>query len=188
MTNTILNINMRKLLYIIGIIILISCGHISSDADYNLSNKENTGRSSVIINKDTIHSLLSKNIEKVTIEYWDNYYANSYIFEINSNKKGTNVSYWGDPLFTEKSKLTEPVAQNRLISYINMFYIEKKEDIILGANENEPIITENSSLSVTTFKKGKQLSKEHIKIESHIIYHPQFVEFYQFLDSIVKNH
>ncbi|NLN26201.1 MAG: hypothetical protein GX163_11290 [Bacteroidetes bacterium] len=179
---------MRKLLFIIGIIILISCGHISSDANHNLSNKENISKSSVTKNIDTIHSLLSENIEKVTIEYWDNYYANSYIFEINSNKKGTNVSYWGHPLFSEKSTLTELVAQNRLINYINMFYIDKKEDIILGTNENEPIITEKSSLSVTKFKKGKQVSKEYIKIESHIIYHPQFVEFYQFLDSIVKNH
>lgn len=175
---------MEKLFFIYGILFLVSCGHMSFNTNGEVSNKKD---GVIHITKtDTIQSLLSKDIEKVIIEYWDNYYANNFIFEIISNKNTTQIFYWGETLFTDKRSITELSLRNQLVDYINLFYIDKTENIILGINENEPIITESPFLSVMIFQEGKQVSKENRKIEHHIAYHACFIEFYKLLDSIVK--
>ena len=75
---------------------------------------------------------------------------------------------------------------NQLIDYINAFYIEKTEKIVLGFNSNEPLITDWPSICATGYKEGERIFERCVKLESHIIFNSKFEEFYTFLEKLLE--
>lgn len=178
---------MRLLVFIWGLSNIISCGHSSSNLNNESSYNEETVNSMVTIKVDTAGLKLSRGVEKIIIEYWDNYYANNFMFKILSDDEETTVTYKGETLFTEEKKLTELEICNRLINYVNKFYIDKTEEIVLGKNENDPLETDHPGITVQGFKEGKKiLDGKEVILYSHLDYNPKFIEFYKLLKELIR--
>lgn len=169
---------------------MLSCRYLSSNTGNELSQKEEVINYVVMPKTDTTKLRLSKGVEKVIIEYWSNYYANNFVFTVLSSKAKTEITYKGEVLFTEKKTLKDSVACNRLITYINQFYIDKKDSIILKKlKNNETLITDYPSIRVLGYKKEKEIFNTKTQIgeeEYDVEFNPIFLEFYEFLDNLVK--
>ena len=182
-----------KVLILIWIIVnVFSCGQLSCITDNELSKKDNKKEhTTTIISTDTIQLKLSKNIENVIIEYWDNYYANSFIFEVKNKGKGVEVNYRGETLFKKRKTLTELITLNHLIGYINQFYIDKEVEIVLKRTKRDYIeSTDYPNIKVIGYQRGKKIfsTKTQIGEEDYDVeYNPQFMEFYQLLDSLARD-
>lgn len=161
------------------IVIIASCKNsrndIVSESPLNLE-------SDILLTEagDTLKLKLSNNVDNVILEYWDNLYANKYIFHISD----TLISYNGAIIFKEERKIESQRISNGLIEYINKFYIDKNEDIIVGAKDTEPLITDNPSIRVKVYDNKREVLNQSTKIENHLIYHPDYIELYELLKDL----
>lgn len=180
---------MRVLFFICSLLSIFSCGHFSN-TNIKISQKEEDINSVVIAKTDTTKIRLSKGVEKVIIEFWDSYYANNFIFNILSFDTETEITYKGETLFTEKQILKDSISSSRLIIYINQFYIDKKDNIVLTKSKNnEMLITDYPSIKVMGYKDKKEIFNVNTQIgdeEYDIEFHPKFLEFYNLLESLIK--
>ena len=161
--------------------------HNSNDELYL---NENNINSAITTKKDSTDKKLSKNIDKIIIQYWDNYYANNFIFNILSTNKKPEITYRGETLFTEKKILKDSVTSKRLINYINQFYIDKKERIIINRSKSDHLESSDySKIRVIGYRNKNKVFDVKTRIgesEYDVEYNPKFVEFYQLLDSLAK--
>lgn len=170
------------------------CIYFFSYLSYNLNDKlylnENNINSAVTTKKDSTDKKLSKNIEKIIIQYWDNYHANSFVFNILSTNTEPKITYRGETLFTEKKTLKDSVTSKRLINYINQFYIDKKERIIINRSKSDHLESSDySKIRVIGYRANNEVFDVKTPIgesEYYVEYNPKFVKFYQLLDSLVK--
>ena len=151
---------------------------------------ENDVNLAVRTKKDSTDKELSKNIDKIIIQYWDNYYANNFIFNILSTNKKPEITYRGETLFTEKKILKDSVTSKRLINYINQFYIDKKERIIINRSKRDHLESSDyPKIRVIGYRIKNKVFDVKTQIgesEYDVKYNPKFIEFYQLLDSLAK--
>src|SRR5690625_928135 len=140
--------NTIKLLFLLTfLVVIISCKKSSSDI---VSESPLNLERDIVVTKirDSLKVKLSNDVDKVLLEYWDNVYANKYIFQIND----TLINYKGVTIFKEERKIESQRISNQLIAYINKFYIDKNKDIIVGIKDIEPLITDNPSIRVKVYE------------------------------------
>jgi len=175
---------MRKLLSILLILTTISYSNNNSNYSTNdrleyLQSPKLTPNGDNKVEDTTF--ILANNITNV--EIWCTFLSkNFYLYITNSQIK------YVDKRNESKFYLIENInVKNKIINYINMFYIEKTEKIILKKIKRDYIISTDYPFIRTTGFKGKQkiFNKDvHIGEELYDVeYNPIFLEFYELLKS-----
>ncbi len=126
------------------------------------------------------------NLDNIEIYYWDTNEANIYIFEYSKGKINISDEYSG-----YNKILEDKLYIQTLLKYINLFYIDKKEKIVLKRTKlNYMQSSEPPIITVIGYKEGKEVFKEVTEIgaeEYDIEFNPKFLEFYEFLDNLVED-
>lgn len=177
----------NKILVIFVLLTLYSClGEERKTEQFNVNSNTKKEKQSHEKKIDTV--TLSKKIDSVKVvglffgEYRDKaftlYLSNNYVKGVFHHKEKKN--------FTVNS-LSD---RNKLVKYINQFYIEESEKIILNRTKKEYIVSSDYPyIQVISYKDGKELFKNKTQIGEenyNIEYNPRFLEFYKFLDYIAK--
>lgn len=138
---------------------------------------------------DSNNVILSNEIDKIEIS--------GLLFDEHLNEIKFKMYFNNDigrliNLSTDKSKSihnSEEVGQ--LIRYVNQFYIDKKDDIVLKESRNDrSLLTDYPNIKVVGYKDEKEMFKKSIQLGEEgydIECHPKFLEFYEFLDSLIKD-
>ena len=125
---------------------------------------------------DTLKGKLSNQLDSVTVEYWDNIDANTYVFKFSNDSKIVCI---GDQVFTDAKNINSTDIVNRFVDYVNKFYIDKEEEIIFAKRKEPTIITDYPSITGIGYKNGKEVFSKPIQIgdESYEIeFNPIFIE------------
>lgn len=184
---------MMKKIVVLGLIILTSCvGSKSSDTDKVDKSKDIVR--STLVNRKTMTDIkkiynqkdvLSGQIDKVEILclFFGEYYDNSFRISL-SNSEFNIVSAGGekDIIYIGSDKY-----KNKLIKYINQFYIDKTNEIVNDVkSKQEQIETDYPFIRVVGEKEKAQIFQKDVTLKNNIEFTPDFIEFYKFLDSFVK--
>jgi hypothetical protein len=135
------------------------------------------------VNIDTVKRNLLKDMDSVIVKYWNNYlytikYLNNDTLIINRTQ-----SYCKDlKIYDSPEKLQSFVV------YINLFYIDKSEEIILSRKKRSMIIsTDYPNIRVIGYKKGKEMFNKKVQIgeESYDIeYNPEYLNFFELIKKL----
>ena len=136
----------------------------------------------------TIKTNLSKNIDSVIIEYWNSFYANTFIFNVSND---SDIRFKGEKIFKEEKTVNSLEKHNRLMNYINQFYIDKEDEIILKKTLRGYIeSTDYPFIKVIGYRENKEVFNKNVQIGEEryeIEYHPEFIEFYEFLERLIED-
>ena len=136
--------------------------------------------------KDSIF-ILANNI--TNIEIWCAFFGkwrvkSFYLYITNSQVKYVDYHNKNKFYFIENIS-----TKNKIINYINMFYIEKNEKIILKKIKREYCVaTDYPFIRITGFKEKQKIFNTDTRIgnESYDVeYNPIFLEFYELLESLI---
>lgn len=123
--------------------------------------------------------------DSIVVNYWKSTEANEYHFSYTKEKIEIRSAY-----FNVEKNINEARITQQFLRFINQFYIEKTEEIIQKrVKRNYLESTDYPRIEVIGYQGGKQMFKNRTQIgeeEYDIEYHPQFLEFYEFLDSLIK--
>jgi len=162
-------------------IITLSC--TTSDKKLEQNNINNTISKVEKLN-DTL--VLSNSIDRVEVLclFFGKYRDKSFtLYLSNSNVK--KVDFHNED---EVIKIKSTKIHNNLINYVNRFYIDKNEKIILNQNKRNYIKSTNyPTILVIGYKGERQIFKDKTSIgyESYDVdYSTKFIEFYNLLESL----
>lgn len=161
-------LTMIAMLYLFG-----SCNQPSSSSETQHSNKEEM-KQEIQIEADSI-----------VVNYWKNTEANEYHFSYTKEKIEIRSAYFN----FEKTVRDELIIQ-QFLNYIHQFYLEKSERIIQKRiKRNYLESADYPYLQTVGYLKGKEVFKNRTQIgeeEYDVGYNPKFLEFYDFLDSLIR--
>lgn len=151
----------------------VSCDQLSHNTDSN--------KNMSIIEKQSSQI----GLDSVAVSYLRNADANEYILKYSNGEMQITCNYSSfEKLISDKDII------DKFISYIDDFFITKSEKIEYSRLKSlDPIVADYSMLKFDIFLENKPVVKESIQIgeeEYDIEYNPKFLEFYEFLDSLVK--
>lgn len=135
---------------------------------------------------DTIN--LSGGIDslKITCLMFGNYIDNSFIFYLSNNN--FFISSFNNE--HKKIAINSICKKNNIISYINNFYIDKTDSIVLNRKErNGREFADYPFIEIVVFKKGNSVIIENRSIgeeDYDVKYNPKFLEFYSFLKKLIE--
>lgn len=151
----------------------VSCNQLSHNTDSN--------KNMSIIEKQSSQI----GLDSVAVNYWRNADANEYILKYSNGEMQITCNY-----SSFEKRISDKGIIDKFISYIDDFFITKSEKIEYSRLKSlDPIVTDYAMLKFDIFLENKQVVKESIQIgeeEYDIEYNPKFLEFYEFLDSLVK--
>ncbi|WP_310103379.1 hypothetical protein [Algoriphagus sp. 4150] len=120
-------------------------------------------------------------VDSIVVNYWKNTEANEYHFSYTKEKIEIRSAY-----FNFEKNVNEVRITQQFLRFINQFYIDKTEKIILSKEEEPAPVSDYPVISVLGYLNGKKIIEEKTNIYSNIKFNPQFLEFYEFLDSLIK--
>jgi len=151
----------------------VSCDQLSHNTDSN--------KNMSIIEKQSSQI----GLDSVAVNYWRNADANEYILKYSNGEMQITCNY-----SSFEKRISDKGIIDKFISYIDDFFITKSEKIEYSRLKSlDTIVTDYSMLKFDIFLENKQVVKESIQIgeeEYDIEYNPKFLEFCEFLDSLVK--
>lgn len=87
-------------------------------------------------------------------------------------------------------EVCERKTVHKIERYISLFYISKEDNIVLNRTKRDYIeSTDYPYIKVVGYQNKKEVFNVNTQIgdeEYDIEYHPDFIDFYEFLDSLVK--
>lgn len=123
-------------------------------------------------------------LDSITVKYWKNTEANEYHFQYLDGQIQVSSQY-----FSNEKIITDTVVINKLLRYLDAFFMTRIEKVEFSRKRSsDPIITDYSSLKFEGFFNGKMVFDEIIQIgeeEYDVKFNPKFIEFYEYLDSLV---
>ena len=161
---------MNLLTFLMTIFLLNSCDQAQEEKPLLIENNN-----MVTNDKNKYFSL-----DSVYIEYWKSTQANEYYFQYSDNIIQINSQY-----SSFYKKISKETIVSEFLNYINQFYIEKFDSIVLLKRSEPAIVTDYPSIRVKVFKGEKEVLNKDITLYSNIEFHPKFIEFYEFLDGLV---
>ncbi|GCD80934.1 hypothetical protein JCM30197_21810 [Schleiferia thermophila] len=157
-------LTMIAMLYLFG-----SCNQPSSSSETQHSNKEEM-KQEIQIEADSI-----------VVNYWKSTEANEYHFSYTKEKIEIRSAY-----FNFEKNVNEALIIQQFLRFINQLYIDKNEKIILSQEEEPAPVSDYHVISVLVYFNGKKIIEENTKIYSNIKFNSLFLEFYDFLDSLIR--
>lgn len=126
---------------------------------------------------------LSKNVDSVKIVclFFGKYREKALtLYFSNNNIKGA-FHHKDKKIFTINSLN----KKNKLIYYINEFYIEESESIVYSKKPGPVPVTDYPFIQVQAFKDGKEIFKQETTLYNNIGFNPKFLEFYELLEELI---
>ena len=168
--------NMRLISIIAGLFFLVSCNQHSSKENIKSIETKKIGFQKEIKFKSKIDS--------VSVHYWKSTEANEYSYKYVDRELAIKGQYFGVNI-----KSSDTTTIDKFITFVNEFYIDKTEKIILEKIKRDYVVSsEYPSITVIGYKGGKELFREHTQIgyeEYDVKFNPKFLEFYEFLDDLI---
>lgn len=163
---------MKNRIVLLSIIIFsISCGQVNENKN--------------VFDKEKVSNSVSKandmnKLDSILVTYWESTEANEYYFKCDKKTIDINSQY-----FAYSNNVTSQEVVSKFITCINLFYLDKTIPIILSKSTEPPIITDYPVISVQVYKEGKEILTDKIILYSNIRFSPKFLEFNNFLDSLI---
>ncbi len=119
--------------------------------------------------------------DSILVYYWEIYVGNEYYFSYSNERIDIRGTY-----FNFKKEIHDVSVIHEFLRYINLFYIDKTEIIILSKKEEPAPISDYPEISVKCYLEGKKIIDNKTILYSDLEFNPKFLAFYNFLDSLVK--
>lgn len=119
-------------------------------------------------------------MDSVIVKYWKNTEANEYQFIY---KEG--VLHISSEYFDFKKTIEDKHINNEFLTYINALYVSNKPIVLSKKNEPVPV-SEYSAITAIGYFEEKKIFEEKTTLYGNLDFNPKFLEFYEFLDSLVK--
>jgi hypothetical protein len=124
-------------------------------------------------------------IDSVIVKYWKSTEANEYMFYYSDEMLQISSEY-----FDFKKRIEDKHISQEFKKYVNQFYIDKEKKIILKRTKRGYLeSTDYPYIKVVGYQNKKEVFNVTTQIgeeEYDVEYHPEFIEFYKFLDGLVK--
>lgn len=190
---------MIKSTIILSLMILASCIRSESSGTGKIDKPKDTVRSE-LVNSTTMISIkkgdnktdtivLTAKIDSIEMLclFFGKYSDHSFrIFLSNSKLQIISANNVKDTIYVGYGK-----NKSKIIEYVNQFYIDKEKKIILRRTKRGYLeSTDYPYIKVIGYQNKKEVFNVTTQIgeeEYDVEYHPKFLEFYEFLDSLVKD-
>ena len=124
-------------------------------------------------------------IDSVVVVYWKSTEANEYQFYYSDKILQIRSEYFGF-----KKSVENKQSIQTFLKYINIFYIDKEKEIVLNRTKRDYLeSTDYPNIKVIGYKNKKEVFNINTQIgeeEYDVEFNPKFLEFYEFLDNLVK--
>lgn len=157
-----------------GVLSIITALFFLSSCNQSARN-EKLSSNDVEINKE-----IQVEMDSIIIKYWKNTEANEYRFYYTKGLLHISSEY-----FSLNKNIEDEHVKNRFLTYVNDLYISKKPLILSQKKEPAPV-SEYSTITAIGYLKKKKAFEEKTTLYSNIEFTPKFLEFYEFLDNLVK--
>lgn len=130
---------------------------------------------------------LSTKIDKVEIicMFFGDYTDKSFRINLSNSTLIVKSFNESDTIYVNNGDI-----RNKAIKFINLFYIDKEEKIIINRTKRDELLsTDYPFIRVIGYREGNEVfnSKSQIGEEEYDVeYHPLFLGFYEFLNSMVE--
>ncbi len=173
------------------ILILLCVFLLSCNGQQQKSNKKDNSN-------DTNVALVQKDYKRTerTVLGVDSLTITCLMFGVGSDKsfviKSSNIKSVWINFHNEKERGEFSQEEiNHLWYFVKLFYIDKKEKIVLNRTKRACMVSSDYPfIEVIGYKEGKEDFKKSRYIGAEVYdieFNPKFLEFYEFLDSLVSN-
>ena len=122
-------------------------------------------------------------IDSVIVKYWKSEEANEYMFYYSDGILKISSEY-----FNFKKRIEDKIIRQEFKKYIDQFYIDKENKIILKRTKRGYLKSiDYPYIKVIGYQNKKEVFNVTTQIgeeEYDVEYHPNFLEFYEFLDGL----
>ncbi len=129
-------------------------------------------------------------IDSVVVVYWKSTEANEYQFYYSNKILQIRSEYFGCEYFGFKKSVENKQSIQTFLKYVNLFYIDKEKKIILNRKKRDYLeSTDYPNIKVIGYINKKEVFNVKTQIgeeEYDVEFNPKFLEFYEFLDNLVK--
>jgi len=119
-------------------------------------------------------------MDSVIVKYWKNTEANEFRFYYTKGLLHISSEYFGF-----EKKIEDEHIKNRFLTYVNDLYVSKKPIVLSKKNEPAPT-SDYSIITAIGYFKEKKVFEKKTTLYSNLEFNTKFLEFYEFLDSLVK--
>ncbi len=174
------NLLMNTIFYSICVF-LFSCTGTQQEKKIDCDNFENT---------KIVKNLIDNNhIEKMKSEI-DSLIITCLMFGVDRDKsfvvKLNNSKLEWINFHNKKERINLTSNQlNELIDFVDLFYL-KKQSIVISEKEEPSPASDYPIIEAIGYMKGKKAFDKKTTLYSNIDFNPKFLEFYEFLDGLVK--
>lgn len=152
---------------------------------FTVSCNQSTSKEKTSLNRIELKQENQSKIDSVIVKYWKNTEANEYVFQYLDDVLQIKSEY-----FDFEKTINNKQINQIFLKYVNQFYIDKKDKIILSKTKRDHIeSTDYSKIQVVGYQGYKEVFNKRTQIgneEYDIEFHPKFLEFYEFLDTLIK--
>lgn len=110
--------------------------------------------------------------DSIVLNYWESTEANEYHFFYTKDKVEINSIY-----FNFEKSVNDEFTTSQFSSYINQFYLDKTEKIILSKKEEPAPVSDYPVIAIVGYLKGKRVIEEKTTLYSNVEFNPKFIEF-----------
>ena len=143
-------------------------------------NKEKTSLNMVELKQED-----QSKIDSVVVKYWKSTEANEYLYYYSDEILQIRSEYFGF-----KKSVEDKQSIQAFLKYVNQFYIDKEKEIVLNRTKRGYLeSTDYPYIKAMGYKNKEEVFNATTQIgeeEYDVEYHPKFLEFYEFLDNLVK--
>ncbi len=139
------------------------------------ANNEKVNSSKMDVNQE-----IQVKMDSIIIKYWKNTEANEYRFYYTNGQLHISSEY-----FDFEKKIEDDRIKSEFLNYVNDFYVGKKPIILSERKEPTPV-SDYSVIEAVGYLEEKKTFEEKTILYSNIEFNPKFLEFFKFLDSLVK--
>lgn len=168
-------------------IIALSCGQNQNNKILDSHSETNKIIENIYSDES---SCIQDRIECVVVEYWAH---DAFVYIIHYSRDGLEITRTIDKTITissDKKHISDDDINDRFTNYIDALFITGSERIEYSRSKSsDPCITDYPMLNFLIKYDGDKSISKAIQIgdeQYDIIYNPFFLEFYDFLDELVR--
>ncbi|MEK6492489.1 hypothetical protein [Myroides odoratimimus] len=165
---------MKNVYFILFCCLVVSCISKTDNSKNVYTSKENqVGKVNIL--------KLGNNVDRVEIEcfFFGEFNDRSFVVRLTNDKL---IILLND----DESEIKNDHNHQYLINYINKFYIEKKERIVVSKNAEPAPVADYPSILVRVFKNNKEILVKEEILYSNMEFNPSFIAFYSLLNDLIQ--
>ncbi len=148
---------------------------------FTISCNQSTSKEKTSLNMVESEQGIQSKIDSIVVKYWKSTEANEYVFYYSDEALQIKSKYFG----INKSIGDKHIKQ-KFLNFVNGLYIEENTIVLSKKVEPAPV-SDYPIIEAVGFLGNRKIFKEETILYSNIEFNPKFLEFYEFLDSLVKD-